>query len=94
MRSSTVTRRIFTQFEYELAVADVHRDNGLAPRRSSTVGEAAGRCATSIASLPSTEMPKCSSARDQFVRSARGRIAAHQAISAMSVSESTLRSAL
>src|SRR5580658_4322979 len=64
-----------------------------APRRSSTSVKPPVDAPTSIASLPSTETPKCSSAAISLYAPREANCGA-PAISALGVSESTLRSAL
>src|SRR6202030_2178723 len=65
----------------------------LAPRRSNTSVKPPVLAPTSIASLPSTEMPKCSSAAISLYAPRDANCGA-PAIRSIGVSESTLRSAL
>ena len=71
---------ILAQLERELAVADVHRDDGLGAAAQQHVGEAAGRRADVHRELAFDREPEMLERGDKLVRSARGELrrARHQ----------------
>ena len=74
MRSSTVTRGSSRSLSGELAVADVHRDDGLGAAAQQHVGEAASRCADIHRELTLYRDAEVLERGDQLVRSAGGEL--------------------